>query len=147
MLRQKDREDLRIVVRLTVEFYYFCQQNCTHQHCAGYMSGPVIWNFDSYSRLAQMYQILEDTTESTIDWSRISIPSIKKDFATMFRDFDNEIYFERKCRLLLDLYKLQIIFSAVAYETGVVSSQRMTCTGYFEGGPHSPFVYNSACVR
>ena len=68
-----------------------------------------------------MYRILEDTTESTIDWKRFGVPSLKEDFMAMFLDFDKEIYFGRKCRLLLDLYKLQMVFAAVFNENGVVA--------------------------
>jgi hypothetical protein len=34
----------------------------------------------------------------------------------VFRDFDGEILFESKCRLLLDLFKLQIVFAAASYD-------------------------------
>jgi hypothetical protein len=131
---EKDQENLRIVVRLTVEFYYFVQQNCTHQFCAEYVSESIMCGFEWYSGLAHTYRILEDTIENTIDWSRISIPSLKEDFISMFRDFDKEIYFERKCRLLLDLFKLQMIFAAVFYENGRVCTRSNPIPAFGESG-------------
>lgn len=113
---EKNEEDLRVVIRLTVEFYYYLQTNCTHQDCAAYVSDSILWGAEWYQRLTHTYRILEGSTESRIDWSRVSGPSLKEHYVSMFRDFDREILFETKCRLLLDLFKLQIFFAAVSYD-------------------------------
>ena len=112
----ENEEDLRVVIRLTVEFYYYLQTSCTHQYCAAYVSDSIMGGTEWYQRLTHTYRILEGSTGSRIDWSRISISSLKETFMSMFRDFDREILFENKCRLLLDLFKLQIVFAAASYD-------------------------------
>ena len=44
-----------------------------------------------------------------------SMESFKSQFVSMFNQFTNETNFENKCRLLLDLFKLQIVFAGVSY--------------------------------
>ena len=112
----KDSESLGIIVRLVVEFYYYAQVNCTHRFCAEYMSGSIRAGVDWFCDLTHMYRILEGSTPSSLDWNCISIPSLKAHFSEIFRDFDKEILFERQCRLLLDLYKLMIVFAGVSYD-------------------------------
>jgi hypothetical protein len=34
----------------------------------------------------------------------------------MFNSFTKEVNFESKCRLLLDLFKLQIVFAGISYD-------------------------------
>ncbi len=131
---EKEQENLRIVVRLTVEFYYFIQQNCTHRFCSEYVSESIMCGFEWYSGLAHTYRVLQDTMESTIDWSHFSTSSLRKDFISMFHDFDKEIYFERKCRLLLDLFKLQIVFAAVFYENGTIGTGSTLISSSGESG-------------
>jgi hypothetical protein len=41
--------------------------------------------------------------------------SFKTQFVSMFKEFTEEVNFENKCRLLLDLFKLQIIFVGISY--------------------------------
>jgi hypothetical protein len=46
----------------------------------------------------------------------ISTMSLKKQFLSWFHEFEIETSFEKKCRLLLDLFKLQIVFAGVLYD-------------------------------
>jgi hypothetical protein len=41
--------------------------------------------------------------------------TFKTQFFSTFNEFVEEANFERKCRLLLDLFKLQIVFAGMSY--------------------------------
>jgi hypothetical protein len=42
--------------------------------------------------------------------------SFKTQFISMFNEFTKEANFENKCRLLLDLFKLQMVFASISYD-------------------------------
>jgi hypothetical protein len=41
--------------------------------------------------------------------------SFKTQFVSVFNKFTEEVNFESKCRLLLDLFKLQMVFVGISY--------------------------------
>ena len=41
--------------------------------------------------------------------------SFRAQFVSMFTKFTEELNFESKCRLLLDLFKLQMVFVGISY--------------------------------
>jgi hypothetical protein len=80
--------------------------------CASILSG-----IDSFVRISQTYKILEGATASKVKWDMISSrESFKTQYVSMFNEFTEEANFENKCRLLLDLFKLQIIFVGISYD-------------------------------
>jgi len=62
------------------------------------------------------YKVLVNAKESKIEWGRLSIPLLEEQFAPMFAEFEQEANFENRCRLLLDLFKLQIVFAGMSYD-------------------------------
>jgi len=42
--------------------------------------------------------------------------SLRDRFLSLYREFVAETKFENKCRLLLDLFKLQIVFAGAFYD-------------------------------
>ena len=116
---EKELENLKTVVFWTVQFYYYAQLPCTHRICAEYMFDSIIFGgIKAYCDLTQSYGHFDDATKSRIEWSSISVPSLKGQLTSMFREFDGEPSVEKKCRLLLDLFKLQIVFAGVSYGEG-----------------------------
>jgi hypothetical protein len=55
-------------------------------------------------------------TRSRIDWSTVGVQSIRDLFLSLYPKFVTETKFENKCRLLLDLFKLQIVFAGAFYD-------------------------------
>jgi len=82
----------------------------------GYTCESILSGVDSFWTLNTAYTKLDGATDSRIEWSMISSrESFKMQFVSMFNEFAEEPNFEKKCRLLLDLFKLQIIFAGVSY--------------------------------
>jgi len=80
-----------------------------------YMCESVFAGIDSFMLVTHAYSVVSGTSHSTIDLESISLPSLKEQFGSVFSEFVREAIFEKKCRLLLDLLKLQIVFAGISY--------------------------------
>ena len=134
---------LRALIRLTVEFYEYLEHGSVEMaqalkrgahadyfkdlHSAssdpfnkydlGYTCESIRSGVDSFCSICASYRILVGRRDSKIDWGMISsMESFKSQFVSTFNEFTNETNFENKCRLLLDLFKLQIVFAGVSYD-------------------------------
>jgi hypothetical protein len=135
--------DLRAVIRLTVEFHHYLEHGSTemaralqagphasrfndlqsasadplNKYDLGYTCNSIRSGVDSFCNLNATYRILVGATGSKVEWGMISSRDLfKTQFMLMFNEFTEEANFENKCRLLLDLFKLQIVFAGVSYE-------------------------------
>jgi hypothetical protein len=80
-----------------------------------YLCDSVRSGVDSFCDLTASYAILKDTAETRIAWGIASSrEAFKHEFTSMFEKFKEEMSFEKKCRLLLDLFKLQIVFAGIS---------------------------------
>jgi hypothetical protein len=134
---------LRVVIRLTVEFNDYLENGSVdiatsvlHGPLAKYVTDAqsastdpfnkydlqfacksIRSGVDSFCNLSASYRALVDALDSRVEWGMIpSRESFKATFVSMFKRFTEEVNFESKCRLLLDLFKLQIIFAGVSYD-------------------------------
>jgi hypothetical protein len=107
--------NLRIIAGLTVEFYHYLQLRCEHELCIEYTCESVLSGIDAYSGLSHTYRILEGALKTTVDWRNVPLGSFDQQFLSTFEEFDTETTFERKCRLLLDLFRLQLMYVAISY--------------------------------
>jgi hypothetical protein len=135
--------DLRCVIRLTVEFHHYLEHGST-EIVRSLQQGPMAHLFknleearadpfnkydleyacdsirsgvDSFCSLDQAYRILAGATGSKVAWEMLSSrESFKTQFILMFDEFTEEANFEDKCRLLLDLFKLQMVFASISYD-------------------------------
>jgi hypothetical protein len=112
---ESEIDHLRCVVRLTIEFHYYLQLACGHSYCSEYVSESIFAGIDSYQSLTHGYNVLVGAMESQLEWRALSLSSLKERFAALFDQFDKEGIFEKKCRYLLDLFKLQIVFAGIVY--------------------------------
>lgn len=138
-----DRDHLRGLIRLTLEFNDYLERGSVeiatriqegsstelfkdlqsaatdpfNKYDLEYVCGSIRAGVDSFCGLNQSYRILVGALVSKIEWSMISSRQLLKDrFILMFNEFIEETSFEKKCRLLLDLFKLQMVFATVLYE-------------------------------
>jgi hypothetical protein len=83
----------------------------------GYACHSILPGVDSFCSLNSAYSKLDGATSSRIEWDMISSrESFKATFVSMFNTFTEEVNFGNKCRLLLDLFKLQIVFAGISYD-------------------------------
>ena len=115
----KDIQALQILVRVTVQFYDYLTSSPDSDDLScdmNYVLDRIFIHIDSFSALMHCYGVLVGATTSTIDWNAINILSLKERFVSLYHDFVAETKFENKCRLLLDLIKLQIVYAGAFYD-------------------------------
>lgn len=113
-------EALHVVVRLTVEFFYYLQRgniSLSDYESLSHVDESIFSGLDSFCLLSQAYRTTAGETRSALAERVVSSgTALAATFLAMYRDFADESNFERKCRLLLDLFKLQIIFAGLTYD-------------------------------
>lgn len=119
----EDIDNLRTLVRLTVSFYDYLTPASGWPgspsgpfHDMTYMTESILIHVDEFRRTVHSYGCIVGATGSTIDWNTTNIRSIKDKFFSAYGAFVKETTFENKCRLLLDLVKLQIVFAGAFFD-------------------------------
>jgi hypothetical protein len=119
----EDIDNLRTLVYLTVNFYEYLSSHPPWPEFPddpfrdmSYVTESILIHVDSFRRTVHSYGILVGSTGSTIDWNAINIRSLKDEFFAVYHAFITQTNFESKCRLLLDLVKLQIVFAGAFYD-------------------------------
>jgi hypothetical protein len=117
---ESERLALRVLVRLTVEFAddlrvpnaFSKGSEELEFACASIFSGV-----SSFSTVWFAYKILSRISPSSVAPVQ-SVESVKETFGSLYRDFKQTHEFERRCRLLLDLFKLQVVFVGLLFADG-----------------------------
>jgi len=81
-----------------------------------YSSESTLSAFDFFRSMVHAYGALNGAERSSIQWSVISESSIRQHFEQLYSKFEEESDFVRKCRHLLDLFKMQIVFAGIVYD-------------------------------
>jgi hypothetical protein len=109
-----DRDGLRGLIRLTVETkHFFDTQKAPEYRDLRYQCESTFAAISSMSfqRVAAIYRLAgHQAPAMTVD-----VDSIKEMFASKYLAFCGETDFDIRCCLLLDLFRLQIIFAAINY--------------------------------
>jgi len=134
---------LRAVIRITVEFHDYLENGSVeiatsvlhgplakyvtdaqrastdpfNKYDLGFACRSIRSGVNSFCTLNTSYRMLDGATGSIVEWGTTSSREMfKTQFVSMFNKFTREVNFENKCRLLLDLFKLQIVFAGISYD-------------------------------
>ena len=134
---ESEQEDLRCLIRLAVEFNDYLQVGNPRlresllqlrrqisdnikikitKNELRYSIESIFSGIDSFCSVNSAYRVLVGATRSRVKWGKASMGSLKKQYFSMFKKFITERKFNKKCRLLLDLFKIQIVFAGMFYE-------------------------------
>jgi hypothetical protein len=111
-------EHLRVLIRLTVEFLRALQAEDVTPLVGEelrYVCDSVFSGVDSFGMVTAVYRLLPGARPTTLASGWKSTESLKEEFVFKYREFSDEMDFEKRCRLLLDLFKLQIVFAGLSY--------------------------------
>jgi hypothetical protein len=111
--------DLGCLIRVTWEFLDYLETanpNPPSDYDLRYAVETIFSAVDSFASVSAAYRALADPTSSTINWGDVSASAFNEQFTSKFREFAAESDFEKQCRLLLDLFKLQIVFAGYSYD-------------------------------
>jgi hypothetical protein len=109
-------EHLRVLIRLTVEFHDFIQSPTKGPLEPRYTCESIFAGIESFMIVTRAYKTLVGAMNSSFGGPAISPAISKGDFISKFNEFLVQENFEQRCRLLLDLFKLQIVFAAISYD-------------------------------
>ena len=115
---EADLSSLYTLINLTVEFQIYLQatnilereRNDVVYACESIFSG-----IESFVVVNNSYKILVGSMTGELEWNLTNLGSLKERFIPLYQEFLAESAFERKCRLLLDLFKLQIVFAGMSF--------------------------------
>ena len=120
-----DIQNLRAIVRLAVEFDDYLRREDTEALDADeleYVAGSVFAGIGCFAGVSHGYKVLAGATHSAIDSSLLpaltSLGALKEKYLAMYAAFealDVETQFEDKVCLILDLFKLQLLFVSVLF--------------------------------
>jgi hypothetical protein len=115
---QNEIEDLRVVVRLTVEFDAYLRGWASNPlgTNARYTAESTFSGIDSFCAVNSAYRVLVGAMASNIPWRTLSMDLLVKEFSSRCDEFYAAGDFERRCRLLLDLFRIQIALAGLTYE-------------------------------
>jgi len=121
---EENLDHLNVLIRLTVEFSSYLRRTTTaspddEKLIREYVCDSVFGGIESFRWVAFRYRGLNRATSTKIGWKSLSgtvSSSFNEEFFIMFDEFLAESSFEHRCRLLLDLFKLQIMFAGISYE-------------------------------
>jgi hypothetical protein len=117
---ETELDNLRVLIRLTIEFFHYIQQDefwvaPAVKDQLRYVCESIFSGVDSFGLISPAYQLVPGARYSTLAFHVESTESLKKEFGSLYLDFYYEKDFEKQCRLLLDLFKLQIVFAGLSY--------------------------------
>ena len=141
-LNESELSHLRCLIRLAVEFHDYLEHGSV-EIATRLLDGPLAryvedaqsasadpfnkYDLDytcrsirsgvpSFCLLSDRYRLMDSAAGSRVEWGMIpSRESFQMQFISMFGKFTEEVNFENKYRLLLDLFKLQIVFAGISY--------------------------------
>jgi hypothetical protein len=130
---EPELDALRCLIRLTIEFHDFLQNG--HPELGEvsrdypiklqpkelklneleYSIESIFSGIESFCRVNWAYRVLVGATDSRLEWGMVTDSSLRQQFAAIYHEFIIERQFEKKCRSLLDLFKIQIVFAGMFY--------------------------------
>lgn len=117
---ESELEALRVVARLAVEFYYLLRGtdlDALSPLDLSYECESVFAGVDFFDALSGACRGTVGLAPSTLRWDLpLSLASLQGRFIATYEEFASETDFGKRCRLLLDLFKLQLVFAGVSYE-------------------------------
>jgi hypothetical protein len=99
-----------------VEFYYYLPDaDMNDDTDLIYQCENTLGAADSFIAVAAIYRLIGDKAKSAIAEEVISSASLKESYTSKYHEFSTGVSFEERCRLLLDLFRLRIIFAGMNF--------------------------------
>lgn len=116
---ESGQDHLRGLIRVTIqssELLKAFREKKLSQDDLQYGVRTILSGMDSFYMVSSTYKILSDSTDSEINFDNLPTFLLDAQFFPMYEKFITENDFSKKCRLLLDLFKLQVIFATALFE-------------------------------
>ncbi len=111
-------DDLRCIIRLNVEFYHYLQDQHGNQIDASdmeYLCESIFSGVGSLQSLKAAFRMVPGETAILPPFDRSRVAVLEQTFRAKYNELLADGPFQQKLRLLLELFKLQIIFAGLYY--------------------------------
>lgn len=118
LLVENEIGHLRALIRIVVEVSrYLIDNPAGHLQRASYIYNldTILSGVDSFMLFDHAYTSLVGATSSQLDWNQCFPSGLMEAICSKYRSFISETEFTKKCRELLDLYKIQLALVATTY--------------------------------
>jgi len=112
---ESELDDLRCLIRLTVEFSHHIEDDNLSAFDLRYLCDSILSGVESFQSVSAAHRALPCETASPNRSDSIHIESLRREFGAKYREFLAEADFAVRCGLLLDLFKLQIVFVGASH--------------------------------
>ncbi len=111
-----DRAHLRCLIRLNVEFFYFLHEEDTDDPSElRFLGESVFSGTESLCFIAMTFRMMSGDTSNQFAQAVTSTQIVKEQFISAYENFLAEPAFDKRCRFLLDLFRLQVVFVGLTY--------------------------------
>lgn len=124
-----DLRGLHAMIDLAADFYEYLTSADMKQPNEFYLEfacESIFAGIEFFTSVTRSYNCLVDTIDSKIDWGAnpiSSLQSLKEQYLTTYSAFEQAVDFEHKCRLLLHLYQMQLVFAGMSFD-GIRQQER-----------------------
>ena len=98
-----------------MEFFHFLEGDLKRDE-AEYAIDTVFSGVDSFMSLSAAYRSISNNSPTAVNWDAISRTTLRQEFLPLYQQFRSERNFERQFKLLLDLFRLQLLFAGMNYD-------------------------------
>jgi hypothetical protein len=120
---EADIEHLHVLIRLVTQFRDYLRSAAPDLAISSsnfeetmYVIDAILFNVESFRKIMQSYSVLVGSEASTLSAKAITVASVGDQFLKLYDVFLHEAGFEPRCRLLLDMFKLEIVFAGAYYD-------------------------------
>jgi RHS repeat-associated protein len=114
-----DLNSLHSLISLAVEFRIYLEtasRRNPERDDVIYACESILSRVESFMNLNNAYRVIIGSTKSELGRDVMPLNMLTSKFLVLYDEFLTENIFEKKCRLLLDLFKLQLVFAAISFD-------------------------------
>ena len=111
-----DLTSLYSLISLAVEFRIYLETASKREperNDVIFVCESILSGVESFMHVNNSYRVLVGAMNSSFGWDVTPLNVLERKFGILYGEFLLEGSFEKRCRLLLDLFKLQLVFAAM----------------------------------
>jgi len=116
---ESEAGDLRAIVRITIETVDYIEENGTPvrgAEAALYMCETIFSGISSFCTITETYNSMKEARPSQLSSGVWSLELLTSEIERSFARFLDESDFCERCRLILDVFKLQMMLAGLVYQ-------------------------------
>jgi len=113
---QSEIDHLNSIIRLIAESAALPSYDQISDHDKRYAGDSIFSGMDSFCIVNSAYSILAGAEKSKLRWQELPYDRLENSFQDLYRRFLDQEDFMVRCRMMLDLFKIQILIATLNYD-------------------------------